>query len=210
MKIVQVPHPVLYQPVGPVSLKKIEAGESTTSGTFLIDKRTRKIIAEMIDAMKAARNPEGVGLAANQLGLSMAIFVMMPRKNADVIVCINPKIISTEQKLDNESNQDSQKATNSPAAHHHQKRRNGNERGMEGCLSIPNIWGEVDRIDRVRLAYVDGNGVTVDRWFEGFEAIVVQHEMDHLNGILFTQRAVEQGHELVKEVGNGEFEHYRI
>jgi hypothetical protein len=49
-----------------------------------------------------------------------------------------------------------------------------------------------------------------DRWFEGFEAIVIQHEMDHLSGKLFTQRAVEQGHELMKEVGNGEFERYQF
>lgn len=205
MKIVQVPHPMLYQTTGPVSLKKIDTGAAATGDTYLIDKRIRKIISEMIVAMKSARNPEGVGLAANQLGLSMAIFVMMPRKNGDVVVCINPKIITVSDTSVNSATQIVERVN-----HHEHGRKHKNERGMEGCLSIPNIWGEVDRADRVRMEYVDENGTTIDRWFEGFEAIVVQHEMDHLNGILFTQRAVEQGHELVKDVGNGEFEHYRI
>jgi peptide deformylase len=203
MKIIQVPNPLLYQSVRQLSLKKINGNDSASVNSaaqvrYEIDKRTTRIIQDMIQAMKLARNPEGVGLAGNQLGLPLAIFVMMPKKNGAVIVCINPKIIEIDKTYHSEKD----------ALSGHSKKKH--EKGLEGCLSIPGIWGEVNRAERVRLEYVDENGILHDRWFEGFEAIVIQHEMDHLSGKLFTQRAVEQGHELMKEVGNGEFERYQF
>ena len=70
---------------------------------------------------------------------------------------------------------------------------------LEGCLSIPKIWGPVNRAERIFLHYQDLTGKKYLKWFSGFEATVIQHEIDHLNGIVFTQRAVEQKKQLYKE-----------
>ena len=70
---------------------------------------------------------------------------------------------------------------------------------LEGCLSIPRIWGPVKRADRIFLNYQDMTGKKYLKWFSGFEAIIIQHEVDHLNGIVFTQRSVEQKGQLYKE-----------
>ena len=70
---------------------------------------------------------------------------------------------------------------------------------LEGCLSIPRIWGPVKRSDRIFLHYQDLASKKHLKWFTGFEAIIIQHEIDHLNGIVFTQRAVEQKGQLFRE-----------
>jgi len=70
---------------------------------------------------------------------------------------------------------------------------------LEGCLSIPRIWGPVKRADRVFLNYQDLTGKKYLKWFSGFEAIIIQHEVDHLKGIVFTQRSIEQKRQLFKE-----------
>ncbi len=58
----------------------------------------------------------------------------------------------------------------------------------EGCLSIPNIHEEVEREEKVRISYLDENFTAHNEVFEGFAARIVQHEYDHLEGILFTDR----------------------
>ncbi|KKS44950.1 MAG: Peptide deformylase, partial [Candidatus Gottesmanbacteria bacterium GW2011_GWA2_42_18] len=70
---------------------------------------------------------------------------------------------------------------------------------LEGCLSIPRIWGPVKRAAKIFLHYQDLTGKKYLKWFSGFEATVIQHEIDHLNGIVFTQRAVEQKGQLYRE-----------
>jgi peptide deformylase len=65
-------------------------------------------------------------------------------------------------------------------------------KGMEGCLSIPDISGEVLRNYTIQVAYLDKDGNFHEEIVEGFTAVVFQHEYDHLNGVLFTDRLKEQ------------------
>jgi peptide deformylase len=76
---------------------------------------------------------------------------------------------------------------------------------LEGCLSIPRIWGPVKRANRVLLEYQDLSGEKKTEWFTGFRATIVLHEVDHLQGVLFTQRAIEQNSALYEE-RDGELE----
>ena len=66
--------------------------------------------------------------------------------------------------------------------------------GWEGCLSVPGMRGLVPRLTRVRYQGFDLNGAPIDRTVEGFHARVVQHEVDHLDGILFPQRVRDLRH----------------
>src|SRR3989338_640725 len=212
MKIIQVPAAVLNQAVGPVRMTDGETeghSDEQSIGHLSPDKRTVNLIINMIAALEGARNPEGVGLAATQVGVSLAIFVMKPKKDGDVTVCINPRIIKLEDLKREEGSQENHTSPNiSPQDPSYHKPIH--EKGLEGCLSIPTIWGSVKRADRVLLEYTDFNGEHHEQWFEGLEAIIVQHEIDHLNGILFTQLVLEQVRELVKETEDGNFERFKI
>ena len=102
----------------------------------------------------------GLGLAANQVGLSSGLFVInisIQKEERNPIVIINPTITASEDK----------------------------EIGEEGCLSIPDIFAEVQRAQRVEVKGYDLKGDEVRYEAEGFLARAFQHEMDHLNGILF-------------------------
>lgn len=166
LKIVNVPNAVLTTPVKPV--KKI-------------DNSIKKLVKEMEITLKAQVDPQGVGLAAPQVGESLALFIMQPSPEDNVEVMINPKI-KLHETIEKEK---------APQDEEHEQ--------LEGCLSIPRIWSPIKRHDRVILEYQDIDGDTLTETFEGFEATIVQHEMDHLNGILFTQRAVEQNQDLFEE-----------
>lgn len=155
-----------------------------TSPVVNFDHRLKKIISEMKEALLSAKNPKGVGLAAPQIGYSLSIFALKPTDKDEISFYINPKIIgfSTEvEKLQKNIH-------------------------LEGCLSIPNTWGVVQRKKWIRLVFQDTKGNKKQKTFSGFQAVIVQHEMDHLRGILFTQRVLEQGgklYEIIKEE-NGE------
>ena len=102
----------------------------------------------------------GLGLAANQVGFSSGLFVInmsIQKEERNPIVIINPTITASEDK----------------------------EIGEEGCLSIPDIFTEVERAQRVEVKGYDLKGDEVRYEAEGFLARAFQHEMDHLNGILF-------------------------
>jgi len=152
-----------------------------------IDKRILKIIKEMKTVLKAQNNPPGVGLSANQVGIPLSIFVIKPNEKTPVSAFINPKIIEKEKIKIKE------------------KRKNESV-AMEGCLSIKKIWGIVERSKRIRLQYWDENSDFHNKIFKGFTAIIIQHEIDHLNGILFTQQATEQKNGLYQENDKGELE----
>ena len=70
---------------------------------------------------------------------------------------------------------------------------------LEGCLSIPHIWGPVTRNTKILLEYQDLTGEKHSEWFSGFTSVIIQHEMDHLQGVLFTQRVLEQKGRLYQE-----------
>lgn len=151
-----------------------------------IDKRIKNIAAEMSKTLLAHRDPIGVGLSGNQVSVLERIFVTRPNeKTQDITIFVNPRIIDTDEGS----------AKRKPT--------------LEGCLSIPEIWGHVLRPEKVKVEYFDLHEEKHADWFEDFEAIVIQHELDHLEGILFTQRVLEQGRELYKEV-DGELEPWRL
>lgn len=132
-------------------------------------------LASLVDDMKktllATKNPKGVGLAAPQIGEPYRVFLTRPTEKSEVRVFINPLIVSSE-------NQKSDGA--------------GKDNKLEGCLSIPAIWGRVQRAHSLVLEYQDETGKKHKETFEGFLATIIQHESDHLDGILFTRRVLEQ------------------
>lgn len=176
--IVQTPDPVLTTP----SRKVLK-----------IDAKILVVIAEMKRTLLFAHHPRGVGLAAPQIGIPLRIFITKPFEKASIDVFINPEIIWQSSHLSEiERPEDGEKSL---------KR----EKKLEGCLSVNNVWGYLKRPDRVKLKYMDMSGVTEEKEFTGFMATIVQHETDHLNGILFTRRVMEQHEKLysIEEDGEG-------
>jgi peptide deformylase len=126
-----------------------------------VDADLRKKIREMFELMYAAK---GIGLAANQVDLPLRLFIVNLEAKADAgeeMVCINPSVSLP---------------------------RGGSEEAEEGCLSLPGLYGQVTRPKQVRInAYsLDGQEITTD--VTGLMARCVQHELDHLDGVLFPDR----------------------
>jgi peptide deformylase len=128
-----------------------------------VDDELRKLIDDMFETMYAA---PGIGLAAIQIGVPKRVLVIdlqEPEEEGgepvrDPLVFINPEIVETSDK-DVPYN--------------------------EGCLSVPEMYAEVDRPDRIRARWLDRDGNQHDEVIEGLLAVCLQHEMDHLNGVLF-------------------------
>ena len=176
--IVTIPNPVLTTPAKLV--KKI-------------DNKILVIIALMKKALVEAQNPKGVGLAALQIGETYRIFITKPTANFPIDVFLNPEIIWKSEELseilrDGDNKSDLKK-----------------EKKLEGCLSVPNVWGYLKRHSKVRLKFMDIKGNIQEKVYTGFMASIIQHEVDHLNGILFTQRVIEQQQKLyeIEEDGKG-------
>ncbi len=153
----------------------------------VLDKRVLDVLSDMEKVLKAAKDPQGVGLAAPQIGVSLRIFMARPTKNGPITTFINPEIIKFSQK------------TNKPTS------KNG---VYEGCLSIPSHYSPITRSMSVTIRYqtpvlrtTNYELITETGVFTGFPAHVIQHEMDHLNGILFIDRCLEQNTKLFKIVG---------
>lgn len=151
-----------------------------------LDKKLEKQISEMISTLKSARDPEGVGLAATQVGIDRRVFIVILNGKPEVF--INPILSNFSEAMFS-------------TVHTKQK-----DRWLEGCLSLPGIWGFVDRPYSVEVEYLtpeDGKLVTKQRKFEDAESAYVQHENDHINGILFTDHILKQGGTILKETKNG-------
>ena len=124
----------------------------------------QRLIDDLIDTMR--HHPRCVGLAATQVGSSLRVAVIdvtgHPKAAAShgLLVCVNPRIVEREGETIN----------------------------REGCLSIPDFTGNVRRANRVLLEAMDEAGARWTYWLEGFEAIAAQHEVDHLDGLLFLDR----------------------
>lgn len=124
------------------------------------------LIADMDETMRAQY---GAGIAAPQIGVSQRVVIFEVKENpryphvapVPFTVLINPELTPLGDAMDD---------------------------GWEGCLSVPGMRGLVSRYRSVRYRGVDQNGVPIDRTVEGFHARVVQHEVDHLDGILYPQR----------------------
>lgn len=166
------------------------------------DEKLHDMLRHMRETLLATTDPIGVGLAAPQIGKALRIFQMKPTGKSLVTSFINPEIIS--QKDQRESASKSAKI------------RGTKKKGklLEGCLSIPNIWGHVSRKKEIKLSWQDEYGKKHIKIFKGFPAIIIQHEMDHLQGVLFTKHVVEQGEKLYKsrkdEDGQDVFDEIKI
>ena len=123
-----------------------------------VDNAIRALIDDMADSMYAA---DGIGLAAIQIGVAKRVLVIdldqkEGRKNP--VAYINPKILWASEEM----------AT-----------------FEEGCLSVPEIWDDVERPARIKAEYLDRDGNKQVLEADGLLATCLQHEMDHLNGVLF-------------------------
>jgi peptide deformylase len=130
------------------------------------DERLRRLIDDMVETMR--RHPRCVGLAAPQVGSHLRVAVMDASahpKAGDhhgLLIVVNPELDEPD----------------------------GESVGREGCLSVPDFTGNVRRAIRLRLRALGRDGVRREWRLEGFEAIVAQHEVDHLDGTLFLDRVV--------------------
>lgn len=138
----------------------------------------RRIVAEMFTLMYAAK---GIGLAANQVGLPYRLFILNlsadPEDKEEELVFINPEIL----------------------------KRKGSTEGEEGCLSFPGMYGQVKRAAKIEVEAFDLNGQCFGYSLDDLAARAVQHESDHLDGVLFIDRMTETaGRELQPVVGDFE------
>lgn len=165
-----------------------------------IDAAVLKIVEQMKQTLAATHDPEGVGLAAPQIGKSVRIFIAKPTPKSKVLVCINPKVTHASKEL--------------VPLKRPKKSSNKKAGALEGCLSLKDIWGPVLRAPEVDLEYMDEHGVVHKKHLKGFMATIVQHEVDHLDGILFPRRVLEQKGHLYRshknEKGEDEFEPLEI
>jgi peptide deformylase len=126
----------------------------------------RELLADMHDTMVAQN---GAGIAAPQIGVGLQVVMFEVQQNprypdaerVPFTVLVNPVIEPIGEET---------------------------EEGWEGCLSVPGMRGVVPRYARIRYRGQDADGLPIDRTVEGFHARVVQHECDHLNGILYPMR----------------------
>ena len=146
----------------------------------VFDKRVLDIIKDMENTLKAAKNPEGVGLAAPQIGVSLRIFLIRPNPRGPTTVMVNPNITKYSQRVQSADKKDGV---------------------YEGCLSIPQHYSPVKRSMSVTVTYQTPTMETKTTVYTGFPAHVVQHELDHLNGVLFIDRVLEQNIPLYKVAG---------
>lgn len=149
-----------------------------------IDKKILRIVETVKSALVTKDSPKGVGLAAPQIGIALRIFITRPTESSPIDVYINPEITRASREIGEIVRPDEGKPS---------LRR---EKKLEGCLSIPNVWGYLKRPKKVRLKFMNLSGKIQEKEFTGFMATIVQHETDHINGILFTQRVLEQKEKL--------------
>ncbi len=152
------------------------------------DKKLALLIREMRQTLIAQKDPQGVGLAAPQVGVDLSLFIMRPSEKAKTRAFMNPRILQIVPL----------KALSDNKGKNTTKGKKPSTK-LEGCLSVPKIWSPLTRPTKVLLEYQDMTGTLRQEWFSGFEAVIVQHEVDHLNGVLFTQRALEQNCGLFEE-----------
>lgn len=119
------------------------------------DDDLRQMVDDMIETMYDAR---GIGLAATQVNVHRRLLVLDVSEAQDTPrEYINPEIVGTE----------------------------GTETCEEGCLSVPGIYADVSRAEKVRVKAFDRNGEAFEETLDGMHAVCLQHEMDHLEGKLF-------------------------
>lgn len=171
MKILMVPNPILKKKSRPVGK---------------ITPEIKKLVLEMTQFLKTGGEGEGprgktagVGLSAPQIGQLLRIIVVWSKASRHFLPMLNPEIIwkSRRTRLG---------IPESKSPH-------------EGCLSVPGVWGKVRRHSVVKVRYLTPTGTAVIRKFKGLTGVIVQHEVDHLDGILFIDRIAQQGGEIIQQ-----------
>lgn len=151
------------------------------------------ILNDMVKLTKTFKEPEGVGLAASQIGLAERFFVARLHESKH-----NPPSNPTQPRTITVRGQRAKRWTGygkefvrviNPKILSYSKRTKAY---FEGCLSIPTIWGQVKRHVSIKVEYLDTGGNTITKNLTDIPAWIFQHEMDHLDGILFTERVLEQ------------------
>ena len=127
-----------------------------------VDQVTERTQMILDDMVATMRQAQGVGLAAPRVGIVRRMFVAEPEPD-EIYYFVNPEIISMT----------------------------GTQESEEGCLSVPGYSGLVDRPEKIRIKGLGRDGEPQEYEFEGFRAIVMCHEYDHLDGILYTDKAKE-------------------
>ena len=153
-KVTVIGHPVLRKAV-----RRLKADEVKTADV-------QRLLAEMAVTMEEY---DGVGIAGNQVGEDLAVFLMgLPKgtkrhpDGIELTAVFNPVIKFHEDA--------------------------GFEEDWEGCLSVPDLRGKVKRYKKLELSGLGPDGKAFKRVYEGFPARVVQHETDHLNGLVYLDR----------------------
>jgi peptide deformylase len=130
-----------------------------------VDAEIIGLVEDLIDTMR--QGPGSVGVAAPQIGVSLRVCVVDVSNsklgrdnNHGLLVLVNPEILCLE----------------------------GAALMREGCMSIPDYTGDVERATKISVRYLDAEGVVCELEVTGFEAVALQHEMDHLDGVLFLDR----------------------
>lgn len=138
--------------------------QTATHPLLTVTPQTVRLIDDLIETMR--HHPRCVGLAAPQVGSRARLAVVdvtgHPKGagGCGLMVLVNPQIVGSEGRI----------------------------LQREGCLSVPDLTGNAQRAARVQVRALDRDGKPWTRWCEGFEAIAVQHELDHLDGKLFLDR----------------------
>ena len=154
--------------------------KQVTEDVKIFDSELADFISDLEETMAAG--PGGVGIAAPQVGVMQRIAIIdvsqYPKikkaKHHGHLVLINPEIIDWQ----------------------------GMKKGREGCMSVPDFTGNVIRAENIILNAFDESGVQHEYEMEGFEARAVQHEIDHLDGLLFLDRLVSRRNDLFKRKNN--------
>lgn len=141
------------------------------------DAELRDFVEDLLDT--CAVGPGAVGIAAPQVGLLKRVCIVdatrarRPVPNHGRLVLVNPEIVAWD----------------------------GFAVGREGCLSVPDYTGNVIRAEKIRLKAHDLEGKPLEFEMEGYEARIAQHELDHLDGVLFLDRLVSRSSDLFRRKG---------
>ena len=139
---------------------------------FPVSVSTRKLIKDMVDTVRKAK---GIGLAAPQIGQSLNIIIVdLEHAGMPIFALLNPKVISTSKR---------------------------NTKMEEGCLSLPGIYGIVSRPQKITISGYTLEGKKVEFEADGLLSKVLQHETDHVNGVLIIDKITKytEGHDLIGE-----------
>jgi len=148
-----------------------------------VDTKILKLIQDLKDTLSIQKEPEGVGLAAPQIGKNLRVFYANYKGFERVV--INPEIIAISKKSVAIS-----------------KERKSKKEILEGCLSLPYYYGPLKRAPKITVKYLNEKGEKVTETFEGFNAQIIMHEIDHLEGVLFVDHLLKEKKPLYKVQGD--------